>query len=217
MSLFARIQPRTIEADGINNIITNKLSKLREKYPERQEYIPEEDLRQWVTEDAIGSWVEASKINTIDPHGLKEHIVSCALKSFCILIEMRKEDYITEFIQCSSQSNPDGKLCWASPLALKETLEIVCDQNKTPLWDKPTYKEFYQKQWKYVVRSFRIGGDAVLLDGEILPFFTERRYPKRATLSEVDFDGRYLRSPQNEPLHLGSLVRSTHPFTFVYH
>ena len=211
MSLFARLQPRTKEADGINNIITNKLSKLREKYPERQEYIPEGELRQWVTKDAIGSWVDASKIDIIDPHGLKENIASCALKTFCILIEMRKEDYITEFIQCSSQSNPDGKLCWTSPLALSQTLESVCAQNKAPLWDKPTCTEFYEKQWKYVVRSFTIGGDAVLLDNEVLPFFSERRYPNRPTLYEVDFDGRYIHSRQNIPLYLGGLVRSYIP------
>lgn len=211
MSLFTRPQPRTKEADGINSIITKKLSKLREKYPERQEYIPEGDLRQWVTIDAIGSWVEASKIDNIDPHWLKGHIFWWALKTFCILIEMRKENYIKEFIQCSSQSNPDGKLCWTSPLALSQTLEIVCAQNKNPPWDKPTCTEFYEKQWKYVVRSFTIGGDAVLLESEMLPFFSERPYPNRPTLYEVDFDGRYIRSRQNMPLNPGSLVRSYIP------
>lgn len=216
MRILAQRPPRTREADGINEIIIKRLSKLREKYPERQEYIPEGDLRQWVTEDAIGSWVEASKIDTIDPHGLKEQIIRCALKTFCILIEMRKEDYITEFIQCCSESNPDGKLCWTSPLALGQTLEIACARNKIPRWDQSMCKEFYARQWKYVVRSFTIGRNAILLDGEMLPFFSERRHPNRSTLYEVDFDGRYLRSRQNEPLNFGSLVRSPHPcYAFV--
>lgn len=71
MSYSPAKQPRTQAAAEIRHRISKGLLDLKEAYPMREEYIPEKDLSQWVTWDAVRLWIEESGIEFIDKKNLR--------------------------------------------------------------------------------------------------------------------------------------------------
>lgn len=196
MAFNTQKQERTKEAQNIRDTIKRELSYLRQKYPRREEYVPKDVLPLWVTSDAIGKWVETSNIDPVDGKKLKQQICTLALKTFCILIGIEKEDSIQYFIQRSDSGGPDIKLYGMTETHLKVFLKEA-DRNVASSWDKEKCEEFCSTAWKYVPVEFTPDLDHVILPEEaVLPFCM--REPGDSQMSAVDFDAQYLRSATAE-------------------
>lgn len=204
------IHPRsgTEEAVTIRETITEKLSILRKKHSHRQEYIPDEDLPRWVTKDSIGKWIEASKIDLVDPDRLRNTIHASGLKTFCVLLEIERENYIQDFIRLS-QSNPDGKLWWTNGRSVRDFLLLAHSPTTSRPWSESKYDDFCKRQWKYMAQIFTRGEGIELVDDTILPYLDNELYRERGNskLFKVEFDGRYLRPQDNLQPGLGNVVR----------
>ena len=198
MSYSPHKRPRTEAAFHIRETIRKELLKLKRTYPEREEYIPEEDLSRWITWDAIKEWIQDSGIEDIGQDKMADDISKFALKTFCILMEIEREDSIEFFIWHNLPSSPDMRLPWLDSCCLAHFLQDAGIFNE---WSQEKCEEFFEKQWKYLVPKFHKGQQTRIPKNAKLPFLKNAMYrdTEGSRLFHVDFDGRYLLSAEGEP------------------
>ena len=206
MSYNPPTQQRTQAAVEIRERIVKGLFELESTDPGRERYAPEKDLSCWVTRDAILLWIDESSIEFVEKAKLADDIIQYALKTFCILVEVEREDFIKWFVlRHRSFGGPDIKLPLLDSAALASYLK---HEQGSPDWSRSKYQDFYKKQWKYVVPKFYKGQDTYIPDDSKFPFFSNRsRGTDDSGLFEVDFDGRYLLSREDQPLVSTGRVR----------
>ena len=209
MSYSPLTQRRTQAAVEIRERIIKGIFELERADPGREKYVPAKDLSCWVTRDAILLWIEESGIEFIEKAKFADDIIQYALKTFCILMEVEREDCIKWFVlRHRSFGGPDTKLPWLDSAALASYLK---HEDGSPEWSRSKYQDFYVRQWKYVVPKFYEGRDTYIPDNSTLPFLSNKSRADRETddsgLFEVDFDGRYLLSHEEQPLVSTGKVR----------
>lgn len=206
MSYSPRTHRRTQAAVDIREIITKGVFELESRDPERERYIPEKDLSRWVTRDAILEWIEESGIEYIEKAKFADDIVHYALKTFCILMEIEREDCIKWFVESHrSFRGPDAKLPWKDSAGLASFFKR---EDGSPEWSRSKVKDFCERQWRYVVPKFYEGRNTRIPDNSKFPFFSNRsRETQHSGLFEVDFDARYLLSHEGQQLESTDRVR----------
>ena len=195
MSFNIQKQERTQEAANIRDVITKELINLRKRNPWREEYVPNDALPKWVTPSAIGRWVETSNIDPVDRQKMKEQICKLAMKTFCILVQIGREDSIQYFIQRSDSTGPDNMLWAMTSGSLKEFLEEA-NQKLADSWPEEKCDEFCLTRWKYVAVDFTPDvGNRVLPEKAVLPFLMSKTHAIKgdSQLSVVHFDAQYFR------------------------
>ena len=189
---------RTKEATNIRDKLKAKFSKLRDKYPQGELFIADDELKLCVSIDVVGRWIATSNVDVIDKDRIRTQIWSSALKTFCILVEIERENAIKYFIECG---RTDTWLRSWSPESLKEFINDASPQQASGKWLPAKCKEFFEEKWKYMPIHFTVGDDVTLEDKMILPFRMIK--PHQASqggsrLFEVEFDGRFLKSEKGD-------------------
>lgn len=185
-------QQNTQAAKSIRNSITSLLDKLKRSYPERQQYIPEQNLRETVAQRVVLEWVSASDINPNDPSMTAETIFRHALRTFCILLEIEEENSIITFIRGLGSLGPDSKLPWPNSEALIGYFRSTNSPEQNT-WSESKGNQFIDHQWKYSVPILIQGQEHRLPGKSMLPYLKNEMRTGKESLFEVDFDGRYLR------------------------
>ncbi|KAL8896738.1 MAG: hypothetical protein Q9207_007563 [Kuettlingeria erythrocarpa] len=196
MDTRSRPKSRTREAANIRDRIKEGLQDLRRRYPDGKIYVSEYDLSKWVTPDAVGKWIVASRIEEVDSLHLKNQICSSALKTFCVLLEIEKENTIRYFIEKADPKDGADRSSFAVAEDVQRFLAYGCSP-----WTPAKCQEFCETWRKYVAARLSYGKIRRLGDKEILPFRREEVFDRRAdaTLYKVDFDGRFLIDKPGKP------------------
>ncbi|KAL8916950.1 MAG: hypothetical protein Q9208_008271 [Pyrenodesmia sp. 3 TL-2023] len=192
MDTESRPKWRTREAANIRESIGKGLQNLKRKFPNGKIYVSGNDLSEWVTPDAVGKWIAASKIEEIDSPGLKYQIWSSALKTFCILLEIERENAIRYFVERADPIEGADRV----QLTVAEEVKRFVKQlpHGSSSWTQDKCEEFCEKRRKYVPARLSYGKIRHLGDHDILPVQKIEAFEDRAeaVLCKVDFDGRFL-------------------------
>ena len=199
MSYVLPRQERTREAARIREHLKAEFLRIEKKYPSVDPYISEDDLRKLVTVDAVGRWIDTSNVEMANKIQLKNQIWRGGLKTFCVVVEIEKEDAIKFFIQRSDRGNPDGLLSVWDNASLTEFLNGGSIEETFGKWSTLKCEEFSRAKWKYLAFEFTVGTQASLNEKRILPFRENveiSRDRSDSKLFKVQFDGRYLLSEE---------------------
>ena len=200
MGSEVRLQKHTEEAAHIRDKLKSKTRHMARKYKDGGKYIPEYALSEWVTRSAVGKWIDASKIEVTDRSGFRDQICKMALKTFCILIEVEREDAIKHFVERSDPTEGPDNMLWR--LDSEYLRKFMTDAGENPkLWPIDKCEEFCDAKWKYIAAKLPYGTRAHLEVERILPFRQTKDSEDRGetTLYEGEFDGRYLIRNSGEP------------------
>ncbi len=208
MATRSRPKSRTREAANIRDRIKEGLQDLRRRFSDGYDgtiYVSDLDLSEWVTPDAVGKWIVASRIEEVDNLHLKDRICSSALKTFCVLLEIEKENEIRYFVEKADPQ--DGADRYSFKVA--EDVQTFLKQlpHGSSPWTQAKCQEFCVTRRKYVAARLSYGKIRHLDDNEILPFRKKELFDSRAdaSLYKVVFDGRFLMNDLGKP-HSNDLV-----------
>lgn len=179
--------------------IQKGLQDLRGRFPDGKIYVSRNDLLEWVTPDAVGKWITASRIEEVDKLHLKNRICSSALKTFCVLLEIEKENAIRYFVERADPKHGADRVLFTVAEDVQRFLRQL--PRGSGSWTQAKCQEFCEKRRKYVAARLSYGGSRHLEDKEILPFQKVEFFEGRgeAVLCKVVFDGRFLIDKLGKP------------------
>lgn len=196
--MWPKHQPQrgTTEAANIRDNLRKKLYTLYEGNHDDELYVPHNLLSEWVTKDAVGKWIEKSEAKAYAPIKLRDKIHETALRTFCILIEIEREDAIGLFL---GKARPELQLDMAI-LALdndKDSVQRFLQDFPEGLnaWPKHKCQQFCDQKRRYFATTLKYGETRYLDDNDILPFrkiMGEPMIRDKAKLYKVLFDAQYL-------------------------
>ena len=165
---------------------------LQDMHPSRKtyNYIPEMELRDTISPNMIGEWIVGTCPDANSPKRLSDKIHKRALRTFCILLKIEREDFIKTFME-NLPSDPDASLPWVDGYTLKTFL----DKYATPRFGpKSKADEFCREQWRFCPFSLTEGDHKFIENVSAIPFFRETPFKPRSGVSglfKVRVDPRY--------------------------
>ena len=158
-------------------------------------YVPHHLLSEWVTRDDVGNWISSSQVVSCAEEKFRDRIMDKALRTFCILIEIEREDAICYFFEkARSRLGPDMAV-----LALGHSKDNVKNfvlgfEGDPDPWLGPKCQEFCDTRRKYFAASLEYGEIQRLDEKDILPFrWVGKPCDREGTkLYSVGLDAAYL-------------------------
>ena len=181
-------QPRSEEASRIRERLDELKKDLKKNHQNKTKFIPTKSLKDCVTPAMIAEWIAYSAKDAIDPKRLGEMVHQQALRTFCVLILIEKENYMAIFLRHPYKL--DKRLPFDNVGDLENFLEVKAGgdtQEQNIVSEFGLSQKFVDLQWRFWPYKFLQGEHKRLTSGEALPFFDQQPIGKKSHIQKVKF------------------------------